>query len=239
MNRELPGVILFDMDDTILADDGVSEKCWRQVCQWFAPSIERLEVDNLLNAIRETRRWYWSDLERNRRGSLDLRFARREIVSMAFARLGIDDEIARDELAESYTALRETSPAELIPGAIETLRSLRHHGVRLGLITNGSAKLQRAKIDRFKLESSFDSILIEGEFGAGKPEQRVFLHSLEQLNARPSEAWMIGDNLHLDVGGAQALGIYSVWVDWEGKGLPEDSSVQPDRIVRTITELVH
>ena len=49
---------------------------------------------------------------------------------------------------------------------------------------------------------------------------------------------MIGDNLHLDVGGAQALGIHSVWVDCEGKGLPENSSVQPDRILRTIVELV-
>ena len=49
---------------------------------------------------------------------------------------------------------------------------------------------------------------------------------------------MVGDNLLNDVGGAQAVGIYGVWVDGQGTGLPEDSPVKPDRIVRSIVELV-
>ena len=49
---------------------------------------------------------------------------------------------------------------------------------------------------------------------------------------------MVGDNLKVDIEGGQSLGIYGVWVDWSGQGLPMDSSATPDRAVRVISELV-
>ncbi len=49
---------------------------------------------------------------------------------------------------------------------------------------------------------------------------------------------MIGDNLYFDVGGAQDLGIWGVWVDWRSAGVPADSPVTPDRIVQYISELI-
>ena len=36
----------------------------------------------------------------------------------------------------------------------------------------------------------------------------------------------------------QRLGIYSIWIDVHGDGLPEGSAVKPDRIIRSLTELV-
>ena len=72
----------------------------------------------------------------------------------------------------------------------------------------------------------------------GKPVACVFQHSLAALKDHPSQTWMVGDNLRGDIGGAQALGICGVWVDFRGKGLPEDSPIRPDRIVRSIVELI-
>ena len=209
MSSQRPRAILFDLDDTILAYDAAAESRWREVCQTFAPQIPGLVEDQLLDAIIQTRRWFWSDEARSRRGRLNLGIARREIVSAAFTRLGIDAPLVATEIADSYAATREKM-VEPFPGAIETLRRLRHHGARLGLVTNGGAELQRAKIPRFGLGRLFDYILIEGEFGVGKPDERVYLRSLEQLQASPSEAWMVGDNLELDVAAPQRLGVWSV-----------------------------
>ena len=39
------------------------------------------------------------------------------------------------------------------------------------------------------------------------------------------------------ISGAKALGLYTIWVDWRGDGLPESSPVRPDRIIRSISEL--
>ena len=77
---------------------------------------------------------------------------------------------------------------------------------------------------------------IEGEFGIGKPDKRVFLHSLKQLGVEPGDAWMVGDHLTNDVEGAQNAGLVGIWVDWRGDGLPDSTSVQPDRIVNAISE---
>ena len=73
----------------------------------------------------------------------------------------------------------------------------------------------------------------------GKPDERVFRHALELLEVvDPSKTWMVGDRLEHDIKPAQKLGIYAIWVDWRGEGLPESSTVQPDRIIRRLSELL-
>jgi putative hydrolase of the HAD superfamily len=123
------------------------------------------------------------------------------------------------------------------PGAIETLVWLRERGVRSALLTNGAAEAQRAKLERFGLPGYFDCVVIEGEFGVGKPDERVYHHALEQLRAAPDETWMVGDNLEWDVAAPQRLGLSGVWVDCFARGLPEDSPVRPNWILRRLSEL--
>ena len=169
---------------------------------------------------------------------MDARRAPYEILSRAFERCGIVDELLKEEMAHTFLELKPVT-IKLIPGALSTLRSLRECGTKLGLITNGAGEIQRTKVRKAGLEPLFDCILIAGEFGAAKPDSRVFTHTLEQLQAGPDQAWMVGDNLVNDIGGAQAVGIYGIWVDWRRTGLPEESAVKPDRIVQSITELVN
>ncbi|MCH8350685.1 MAG: HAD family hydrolase [Chloroflexi bacterium] len=237
MASELPKALLVDMDDTILSYEAVGERCWREACLRFAPQVTGLDPEGLLGAIMASLAEYWHDPERNRRGRLDLGAARREIVSAAFTRLKVDAPVVQNGIADLFTEIREYA-VEAIPGAIEALHVLRRAGVRLALITNGASQPQRAKIQRFNLAPLFESILVEEEFGAGKPEPQVYLHSLKQIDAKPSEAWMVGDNLEFDVEAPQKLGIKGIWVDWQAGGLPVASSVKPDRIVNRLSELV-
>lgn len=226
------------MDDTILGDDAASDTCWEQVLRRFSSHIPGVETHDLVPVLRDVRRWYWSDPDRNRWGDRNLREARVQILSLALDRHGIRAEVPTGEIVDVYMELRATT-VQLNPGALDVLRSLRSAGVKLGLITNGDAQGQRSKVVKAGLEPCFDSILLAGEFGVAKPDPRVFHHTLEQLRATPDQAWMVGDNLHADVGGAQAVGIYGVWVDWCDNGLPDDSAVKPDRIIRSIRELVN
>jgi putative hydrolase of the HAD superfamily len=232
-----PKAILFDLDDTILAFDIVSGALWQELCHRFAPQVDGYEADDLMKAIDKARDWYWSDPDRHRRGRLDLVTARRELVLIAFSNLGIKDTDVAIQLADAYSTEREEG-VELFPRAIDVLKNFRNKGCKLALLTNGSSEYQRSKINRFGLEPFFDHIQIEGEFGLGKPDERVFLHSLEQLGVSANEAWMVGDNLEWDIGGAQKVGIYGIWVDWQNEGLPESSPVKPDRIVKGISELL-
>jgi putative hydrolase of the HAD superfamily len=236
MTKAMPKAILLDLDDTILAFSKGADPCWRRICQRFAPRIGGLTPEELFRAIKERRAWFWGDPERHRWGRLQLDEARREIVAEAFAQLNVDAPALANEFADSYALAREET-IEPFPGAIEALRHLRDQGIKLALITNGSAGVQRRKIDRFKLTSLFDCILIEGEIGIGKPDEGVYRRALDKLGAKPEETWMVGDNLEWDVQAPQRLGVFGIWLDFVGKGLPEASSVRPDRIIHSLAEL--
>ena len=108
----------------------------------------------------------------------------------------------------------------------------------MALITNGAAEPQRAKVVRFALEQRFDHIQIEGEHGFGKPEERAYKHAMEVLGVGPQETWMVGDNLEWEIVAPQRLGIYAIWQDAYGVGLPADSPIRPDRIIRRLSEVL-
>jgi putative hydrolase of the HAD superfamily len=126
----------------------------------------------------------------------------------------------------------------MFPCAHETLDRLKELGVRLALVTNGAAVPQRKKVVRFALEHRFDHIQIEGEHAFGKPEDEAYHHALKSLGVGADEAWMVGDNLEWEVVAPQRLGIYAIWYDGYGVGLPPGSSIRPDRIIRSLPELL-
>ena len=126
----------------------------------------------------------------------------------------------------------------LFPGVPDALARLRSRGVPLALVTNGDRRQQRRKIEQYDLARYFDVMVIEGEFGCGKPEEAVYRHALAALGTRPEDAFMVGDHLEWDVGAPQRLGVRGVWVDGAGTGLPDQSPVVPHRIIRAFTDLV-
>ncbi len=231
----LPRALLIDLDDTILAFSLSAGPCWREVADRYAGSLDAAP-DELFAAIRRSADRFWRDPQRDDRGRLDLVWARRRVVAAALEDLGEPSGLG-DAIADAYAALREQR-VTLFPGALSALHELRARKVRLALVTNGSSASQRAKIERFELEPLFDAICVEEEQGAGKPDPRIFRAALAALDAAAADAWMVGDNLERDVAGAQALGIHGIWCDWAGTGLPEATSVRPDRIVCGLPELL-
>ena len=233
----LPHAIIFDLDDTILDDTGLADACWREVCGDAAPRLDGLDPVALRAAIRREADWYWSDAERHREGRLDLRAASAGIVARALSGLGVEGTDIAREISNHYRDLRDERLC-LVEGAIETIEWFRSRGVRLGMATNGNAAGQRAKIERFGLAQYFERIIVEGEFGVGKPHREVYEALFEVLGAHPSKTWSVGDNLEWDVGAPQSFGAYGIWVDVRRGGLPEGAPVRPDRIVHSIRELI-
>jgi putative hydrolase of the HAD superfamily len=237
LDSTLPKAILFDLDDTIITGDVGTDELWKDLCYQHAELIEGLTGDVLYSEVSKARVWYWDDPERHREKRLNLISARRELVSLVFSNLGIDNKEVCHSLADSFSIKRQEM-IKLIPGAIDTLVHLKKTGVPMAMITNGASEFQRPKIERFELVQYFGYILVEGEFGAGKPDKSVFTHTLGILGVSPENAWMVGDDLKRDILGANEAGIFSVWVDRQNDGLPDDSPAHPDRIITTISELV-
>lgn len=229
-------VVLFDLDDTLVAFDLVTELSWRQVCAEYAARNPGHPAEEVYEAITNESRWYWSDEERHRIGRNDIASTRRRIVTRAFEKFRLPVDHAA-ELADRYSTLRLQN-MYIIPGAVETLSTLFEQGVPLGLITNGDSDTQRYKINRFELGGYFKEILIEGEAGYGKPDRRIFELAISRFRASPGRMLMVGDNLKWDVEGPRSVGMHGVWFDVKGKGLPEDSRIEPDAVITALPQVL-
>jgi HAD superfamily hydrolase (TIGR01549 family) len=126
----------------------------------------------------------------------------------------------------------------LFDGAQETLMAVRRAvpGRRLGMITNGPAETQTAKIDLLGLRPFFDFIIISGEFGTAKPDRLIFDEAMRLGEAEPEQSVYIGDSPEFDMAGARNAGILAVWMNthartWE-PGLPP-----PDIEVSSLREV--
>jgi putative hydrolase of the HAD superfamily len=232
--------MLIDMDDTILSAYSRPEIAWNNVTAEFADEFAPLTPQLVAAAIVDSGRRFWATAAAEWR--LKLAEARHEVVRGGFAtlaaagRTGLSQDLAL-RLADRFSAYREEQMF-VFPGAHDAIDALKALGVKLALVTNGAAAIQRAKVERYALTHRFDHIQIEGEHGFGKPDLRAYQHAMQALGVTASETWMIGDNLEWEIEVPQRLGIYAIWMDAHGEGLPAQSTVKPDRIIRSLTELL-
>ena len=228
--------LLVDLDDTLLDYTGDVDRSWREACLAVAVPAG-LDLEIMVKAVAQARRWFWDDPDRHRTERTNMVGAWRKIVAHGLAEIGAPNEQLAAEIVDDYAA-RRWKRMELFPEVHETLGRLRQRGVPLALVTNGDRGQQRRKIEQFDLARFFDVILIEGEFGVGKPDDRVYRHVLEALGISAAEAWMVGDNLEWDVIAPQRLGLRGVWIDASGQGLPEPTQSRPDFVLRAFTEIL-
>jgi HAD superfamily hydrolase (TIGR01458 family) len=73
----------------------------------------------------------------------------------------------------------------------------------------------------------------------GKPSGAYFEAALEAIDADPELSWMVGDDLEVDIGGAQRAGMKTVLVR-TGKFRQDDlerSSIVPDGVIDSVADL--
>lgn len=251
--------VLFDLDDTLVADDAATEAAFLATC---APAGARYGLDSgaLARAVRRHARRLWrvaptigycraigissSEGLRARFTGDDPNLAalrawaptyRREAWSRALADCGVRDAALAEELASTYGVERGARHL-VFPDVVPVLTALGRT-CRLALVTNGAPDLQRAKLCGAGLAPYFAAVIVSGEVGAGKPDPRPFALALAALRADPTEAAMVGDSLARDIAGARRAGLRGIWLDRTGAGGGVDG-VRPDARIMDLRQLV-
>jgi phosphoserine phosphatase len=160
---------------------------------------------------------------------------RRESWAQALAEYGINTPSFVERLAETFPRERRTRHI-VYPDVRPVLQELGER-YSLALITNGAPDLQREKLDGSGLAPYFDTIVVSGEVGIGKPDPQIFDLALDRLSTRSKDAVMVGNSLRSDIGGAQGAGIKGIWLNRSGKSIDRD--IAPDAQITGLDELTH
>jgi putative hydrolase of the HAD superfamily len=118
-------------------------------------------------------------------------------------------------LGEQYV---ERSPYQkgLLPNAFETLEYLKEKGYHMHILTNGFSEIQHIKMQESGLTPYFKNLITSESLGVQKPHAQAFDAAREIAGIANQHAIMIGDDLHVDVLGAQAVGMTGVYFNITG-----------------------
>ncbi len=250
--------ILFDLDDTLVVEEASAEAAFRATCR-LAHEQTGVDPETMYTSIRESCRTFWRNsparpyclsvgisswegLWAQFHGDDDnLRILsewaptyRSDSWREALHRCGCErDDAIVEELSETY--VRERRMRHIVYDDVLPVLTYCRQKHRLGLLTNGTPDLQRAKLEGSGLGSFFDSVVVSGEVGFGKPDVRIFELALERLGGSAASTIMIGNSLQTDVEPAMKVGMTGVWVNRERKA--RDASVVPDFEVMSLVEL--
>jgi putative hydrolase of the HAD superfamily len=224
-------VIIFDFDDTL------SE--FREAAEGAHKKISELMLERH-NVYEPTTMKIMYDVDRmfsiNGIHGKPLMFDRHNWFKEYFNRIGID---ARpEEIDEMVRVYWETvnSAARPLPGAIETLNSLKR-SYKIAAITNsdGEKKIKMERAERTGLMKLFDLFMTSDETGINKPDMTFYSKIFSTFGVKADECVMVGDNPEGDLKLAKELGMTTVWIrhgHW-----PQVFKTKPEYADHEITEL--
>jgi putative hydrolase of the HAD superfamily len=124
--------------------------------------------------------------------------------------MGGDAAGARPCAAEIVRRWEDHTNFDLYDDAVPVIETLRGHGLRLGLISNGQRNLEE-----FARHHALDVDVAVGSkaHGRTKPHASIFETALAALETMPDEAVMVGDSYADDIEGARALGMRAILLD--------------------------
>ncbi|MFE9927401.1 HAD family hydrolase [Streptomyces sp. NPDC005533] len=203
---------LFDLDNTLI-DRQAALKWWIKdfgAARGLVPDAELL----LWDTLRE--RAYPADFDRLR------------------GQLGLSSSV--DALWGEYVT-GMSARARCFPGLPVALGRMRADGWTLGVVTNGAADIQLAKLESAGLAGLFEGVCTSGEVGARKPALQVFQVAAERCGTTLAKGgWMVGDNPETDVEGGRAAGLRTAWVS-AGRQWPAGVR-SPDLVAETASEAI-
>ena len=203
-------VVGVDADDTLwrtarLYDDAIKEFV-EAIDPWSTISVDRI-VDEHFKAAG-----------RYGFGALALL---RTLVDFA-VRIGLDVAGPACEKALKLVEMIHEDGAHPFAGAEQTLAKLREKGLRLVLVTKGSAAEQTAKLERSGLARHFDTVVVLADKDAA-----AYRQLFKDLGVEPDRFVMFGDSVANDIEPVLEAGSHAVLFGAAGDERPAGVPVVP------------
>ncbi|CAD5901824.1 HAD family hydrolase [Carnobacterium maltaromaticum] len=224
--------LLFDVDDTLYE----AKSSFDYALKISFPKEKTLDFMSLYHKFREISDSCLVHLQQN---SMTLEEMHDIRIRACLLSAGIEmDATKAREFQRIYQSEQEKMC--LLPEMEAILKTYSSQkGVKLGIITNGSAEHQMQKIARLDIERyvPIEHMFVSGTYGIAKPHTELFKIVQNNLQLNPEKTYYIGDSYQNDVVGAKSVGWSAIWVNRMNRTIPEKSLYQPDYTIRNTGEL--
>jgi pyrophosphatase PpaX len=122
-------------------------------------------------------------------------------------------------------------------GVLETVELLKEKGYKLGIVTTKIHDTVLKGLRLTKLDRFFDVVVALDHVTKAKPDPEPIFKALEQLDATPEEAIMVGDNYH-DILAGKNAGTKTAGCAWSIKGREYLAKYEPDYILENMADLL-
>ncbi len=220
-------VITFDLDDTLWDVTPTLLRAEAAQNAWLAE--HRSRVIEAFDAA-EMRRLRMRTFELHPELKHHISNLRRQALYDIQLHCGYSEEVSRQGAEEAFEEfLRVRHQVQPYERALEVLERLSERYV-LGALTNGNADIFKVDIGEY-----FDFAFSAEQIGASKPLPDMFQASMKESGARSHEMVHVGDHPEHDVAGAQAVGMHTVWANYNGAAWTGETPA--DEEVRDLAEL--
>lgn len=220
-----PQAITLDLDDTLWPIGPTLIAAERMLADWLrehAPATAATHHPEARAALRQR------VLAAHPEHAHDLGFLRRESLRLALADAGEDPALA-DAGFELFLAARQQVTLFDDVRPVLARWATRY---RLVAVSNGNASIHATGLGDY-----FSAAVSAHEFGCAKPDPRIFHEACRLAGAAPDQVLHIGDDLRLDVHGAQAAGLQAAWV--RRPGAPELPAAQREGTLPPVHASLH
>lgn len=209
--------VYFDLDDTLLDHRHAERQGLADVCQHFDTHFAGVAVETVLETYHTQNVPLWrqyaaGDLEKD-----DLKRLRFERTLADLGIAGLDADSLNTVYLDCYAR------HWMLPDAARAAFHAVADRFPVGLLTNGFAEIQHAKLDRFpELRERANAVVISEEVGVMKPHPHIFAHAATLAQVPASNILYVGDSFTSDVQGALQAGWQVAWFTSNGASAPED-----------------
>lgn len=145
-----------------------------------------------------------------------------------------------EELVKEYRQLNRLLHDEMVTeyeGVGETLQLLKKMGMKMAIVSTKRKETILHGLRLMGVSELFDAVISLDDVEHPKPNPEPILKALNELAASPSKSLMIGDNSH-DIEGGKNAGVRTAGVAWSVKGEEYLASLNPDYMLKHITDLL-
>jgi len=203
--KTAPCAILFDLGGTLLNETQFDREAGRAHMLSLAHNPRGATLSDYASIIGEM-----MDIWSHRDDCL-LEFPKAAIDRHVYERAGLTFDLSPEELELEYWKAAVQMQPE--PGILDVLEELVARDLPMGVVSNSafSQNTLSWELDKHGLLDAFHFVMSSANYAVRKPHPMLFRTAAMKLNAQLETVWFIGDNLAVDIIGANQAGMHAIW----------------------------